>query len=236
MKKSLNFIFFAALGIFLACSSGKQSAMDAASGRFYGEKSGIITYKPIDMMGVKVTQVVYFDDYGYKEAREISTSGNMMSMEVNSKSMSVREGNIAYYFELENMQNGQNIVKKEAYKSVIPAQMMQEMDMMNLTDEFRKKHDYKEEGKESVLGYEGTKYSLTAEETGQPGRISGVHYKNIPLKLSIGNMQMIAEKIEFNVKIPAEKFKIPADYQIIEESDSTMTDESEPADTTYDPE
>lgn len=234
MKKFIVYIPVLALAILTACSNKK--AYDPASGRIYGEKSGIITFKTLDMMGVKVTQIVYFDDYGYKEAREVITSGSMMGMEVNSRSMSIREGNTAYYFDIENIQNGQNSVKKEAYKSLIPGDMMMQMDMAGLSDDFKKKHEYKEEGTETILGYKGLKYSLVAEEGGDGMRITGVHYKNIPLKISLANMDMVAEKIELNVKIPAEKFKIPEGYQIVDESDSSFMEEGEMGDTTKDSE
>jgi hypothetical protein len=53
-------------------------------------------------------------------------------------------------------------------------------------------------------------------------RITGVQFKNIPLKVSMGQMAMVADKIDLGVKIPAEKFKIPEGYTVKEQSQEQM--------------
>ncbi|MBK7029311.1 MAG: hypothetical protein IPH45_08890 [Bacteroidales bacterium] len=45
---------------------------------------------------------------------------------------------------------------------------------------------------------------------------TGVHYKNVPLKFAFGTVEMIADKVEFDVTVPADKFKVSVDFKVIE--------------------
>jgi len=57
---------------------------------------------------------------------------------------------------------------------------------------------------------------------------TGVHYKNIPLKFSMASIEMVAEVVDFNAKIPAEKFNVPEGYKIIEKEIPAELNESLP--------
>ncbi|MEI6062361.1 MAG: hypothetical protein WCR72_16785, partial [Bacteroidota bacterium] len=53
-------------------------------------------------------------------------------------------------------------------------------------------------------------------------RVIGVHYKNIPLKVSMGQMEIIAEKADFGATVPADKFKVPEGYTVTEQPTEQM--------------
>ena len=68
MKKIITIIAFILLGI------GAQAQEEI---RMYDVKSGIVTME-MDMMGRKVVQDIYFDDYGAKQAMIIEMRGQKM--------------------------------------------------------------------------------------------------------------------------------------------------------------
>jgi hypothetical protein len=222
MKKILNLVPVIGLTILMACNSGGIGSKGDSPDQPYGEKSGIVTYKPMDMMGVKVTQTLYFDDYGKKEMRETMVEGNMMGMEMRQHTVDIRDGNSIYHYELENVSGGQDRATKNAYKSSITPEMFEQMNISSLSEKLKTKLGYKDEGKETVAGVEGIKYSIAPDSANPANRITGVHFKNIPIKISMGQMEIIAEKIDFGASVPAEKFKVPQGYTILDQPAEQM--------------
>ncbi|HNX43667.1 MAG TPA: hypothetical protein PLJ84_07495 [Bacteroidales bacterium] len=218
MKRSIHYFAFLMIAIAMVMTSCNKGKKGGASGyEIFGEKSGIVQYKPFDMMGVKMTQTLYFDEYGAKEMRETVIEGNMMGTAMKQHSIDIRDGNISYHYELENSAGEGDMAKKEAYKMVLPAEVMEQMNISGFSDKIKTHLDYKEEGKETVAGVKGVKYSIAPDSLNPTNRMIGVHYKNVPLKIVMGQLEMVAEKVEFDVKIPAEKFKVPEGYTIIDE-------------------
>jgi len=222
MKKILILVQVIGLTFLMACNSGGIGSKGGSADQPYGEKSGIITYKPMDMMGVKVTQTLYFDDYGKQEMRETMVEGNMMGMDMRQHTIDIRDGNVVYHYELENVSGGQDRATKNAYKSTLSPEMFEQMNVASLSAELKTKLNYKDEGKETVAGTEGVKYSIAPDSANLENRITGVHFKNIPIKISMGQMEIIAEKIDFGAKIPAEKFKVPEGFTIMDQPSQEM--------------
>jgi len=222
MKKVFVLVQVIGLTILMSCKSGGPGSNGGSADQPYGEKSGIVTYKPMDMMGVKVTQTMYFDEYGKKETRETMVEGNMMGMEMRQHTVDIRDGNIIYHYELENFSGGQDRATKNAYKSTLTAEMFEQMNIEALSDKFKAKLDYKDEGKETVAGIEGVKYSIAPDSINRSNRITGVHYKNIPLKVTMGQMEIVADKADFKATVPAEKFKVPEGYTIMDQPTEQM--------------
>ncbi len=218
MKNPFILVQVIGLALLISFSSCKQgSNTGGKNGGPYGVKSGIITYKPMNMMGMSITQTIYFDDYGNREARELVTQGNMMGKEIKSHVIDIRDGLTNIHYELENIVDGQNVAKKEAYKQEIPIEMLEQQNFTNLSDEMKKKMKYKEEGTETVAGLKGTKYSMAPDSANPTVMATGVHYKNIPLKISMGGIEIIADKVDFDAKVPAEKFKVPEGYTVVDQ-------------------
>lgn len=222
MKKILILVQVIALTMLMACKSGGSGNKGGSADQPYGEESGIVTYKPMDMMGVKVTQTLYFDDYGKKEMRETMVEGNMMGMDMRQHTVEIRDGNTMYHYELENVSGGQDRATKNAYKTNLTPEMFEQMNVSTLSDKLKAKLGYKDEGKETVAGVEGTKYSIAPDSLNPQNRITGVHFKNIPIKVSMGQMEIVADKIDFGAKIPGEKFKVPEGYTIMDQPSGQM--------------
>lgn len=217
MKKILILVQVIGLTILMACNSGGSGNKGGSAEQPYGEKSGIVTYKPMDMMGVKVTQTLYFDDYGKKEMRETMVEGNMMGMDMRQHTVDIRDGNIMYHYELENVSGGQDRATKNAYKTDLTPEMFEQMNVGTLSEKLKVKLSFKDEGKETVAGIEGAKYSIAPDSLNPTNRITGVHFKNIPIKISMAQMEIIADKVELGAKIPAEKFKVPEGYTVMDQ-------------------
>lgn len=217
MKKILVLVQVIGLTFLMACNSGGLGSKGGSADQPYGEKSGIVTYKPMDMMGVKVTQTLYFDDYGKQEMRETMVEGNMMGMDMRQHTVDIRDGNVMYHYEIENMSGGQDRATKNAYKTNLTPEMFEQMNVGTLSEKLKTKLSFKAEGKETVAGIEGEKYSIAPDSLNPANRITGVHFKNIPIKISMGQMEIIADKVEFGAKIAAEKFKVPAGYTVMDQ-------------------
>jgi len=206
----------------MSCKSGGSGNKGGSADQPYGEKSGIVTYKPLEMMGVKVTQTLYFDDFGKKEMRETVVEGNMNGMEMRQHTIDMRDGNTMYHYELENKSGGQDRATKNVYKTILTAEMLEQMNVASLSAKLKAKLGYKEEGKETVAGLEGTKYSIAPDSTNPENRITGVQYKNIQIKISMGQMEIIADKVDLGANVPADKFKIPEGYTIMDQPTQQM--------------
>jgi|WetSurMetagenome_2_1015567.scaffolds.fasta_scaffold312495_1 hypothetical protein len=221
MKKIAILVQVIGLTMLMACNSG-GSGKGGSIDQPFGEKSGIVSYKPMDMMGVKVTQTMYFDDYGKKEMRETMVEGNMMGMDMRQHTVDIRDGNIMYHYELENMSGGKDRATKNVYKTNLTPEMFEQMNVGTLSEKLKKQLNYKDEGKETVAGLEGIKYSIAPDSANPGNRITGVHYKSIPIKITMGQMEIVAAKVDFDAKVPAEKFKIPEGYNIMDQPAQQM--------------
>jgi len=225
MKKALILSQVIGLTLLIACNSANNGGGPGKNGGPYGVKSGVVIYKPMNMMGMSISQTIYFDDYGNKETREVVTSGSMMGQTVQSHAFDIREGLTTIHYELENIKNGQNVATKEAYRQQIPKELLEQQFFSSLSDELKSKLKYKEEGTESVAGLTGTKYTMAPDST-NPGMVAnGVHYKNILLKLEMGGISVIADKVDLDSKVPSDKFKVPAGYKIIDKEKNAMPGE-----------
>jgi hypothetical protein len=181
----------------------------------------------MNMMGMSISQTIYFDDYGNKETREIVTQGNMMGQTVQTHAFDIREGLTNIHYELENIKNGQNTATKEAYKQQIPKELLEQQYFSSLSAELRAKMKYKEEGTETVAGLTGVKYTMAPDSSNPQMIATGVHYKNILLKLEMGGISVVADKVELDAKIPGDKFKVPAGYTIVDKKMAPDQESSE---------
>lgn len=222
MKRILILVQVIGLTALMAFNTGCSDKKGKSIDQPYGEKSGIITFKPMEMMGVRVNQTMYFDDYGKKEVRELIVEGDMMGTQMRQHTIDIRDGNTMYHYEIENIAGGENKASKNAYKSAFTPEMAEQMNMTNLSEAMKAKLQFKEIGKETVAGLEGIKYTICPDSTNPQNVVTGVHYKNIPLKVSMGPMVMEVEKVDLKSKVPAEKFKVPAGYTVIDKPEDQM--------------
>ena len=172
-----------------------------AQEKLYTVKSGIVTME-MDMMGQKIVQEVYFDDYGAKQAT-LSDFGGMKSRNI--------------------VVDGETVMVNDDEKTAMKMPMMgqrETVNFSNLDEKTIKKYKVKELGTETVAGKECKKYDVTLFMMGQPQKQTVWVYKGITLKSSsksdFGDMNQTATKIQENVEIPASMFTLPAGVKVEE--------------------
>lgn len=172
-----------------------------AQEKLYTVKSGIVTME-MDMMGQKIVQEVYFDDYGAKQAT-LSDFGGMKSRNI--------------------IVDGETVMVNDDEKTAMKMPMMgqrETVNFSNLDEKAIKKYKVKELGTETVAGKECKKYEVTLFMMGQPQKQTVWVYKGITLKSSsksdFGDMTQTATKIQEDVEIPASMFTLPAGVKVEE--------------------
>ena len=201
MKRILMIAALCLMGI-CAMAQGKQGKKaKEAPVPMYEVKSGIVTME-MEMMGRKIVQEIYFDDYGLKQAMKLEFQGRKIrAVEV----------------------DGENVMIDDESKTAtkMPAMGMGTDEKINFLDKSVKnikKNKIKELGTEMVAGKECTKYSVAIFMMGQVVKQYVWVYKGITLKTAIstdfGEMGMTATSIVEDVDIPAETFEVPEGIEI----------------------
>ena len=182
----------------------------AAQEKIYSVKSGKVTME-MDMMGQKIIQQIYFDDYGVKQATVMDMMGQKMrSIEV----------------------DGKNVMVDDAAKTAISMPGMgpqmggnNKINFLNLDEKTIKKNKIKEEGQEEVAGKMCTKYSYRMLMMGQGVNVHAWVYKGITLKTAIrtdfGEMVTKATKVEEDIQIDPALFVLPEGVEV-QEMDMSM--------------
>jgi hypothetical protein len=213
MKTNLFLTIITILLVIFSCKSkpgadtGKEStsaiqgtenqATETYAFHKYGIKSGIITFE-INMMGMKEKQVLYFDDYGLKEAEETYQGEKV-------KSINLCDGKEMYNLHPDQKtaySNGscaRGVAYRFAWDEISKEdQNTKAKKLANMTIAGKDCESYSYDLGSSVAVYAG--------------------WQNIDLYLKtttqVGDVVQQAIKIEENVDIPASKFQVPSDYQI----------------------
>jgi len=162
----------------------------------YGIKSGILTQK--SEMG---ETTICFDNYGALEAQKMKMNfmGNEMEMTI------LRKDGKTYMI---------NHTEKQVQEMPAGGGMGgADINFLALTDAVKSANKIKEIGKETVLGKECTKYSMTQSQMGMDMAQTVWVWQGIVLKtLTDGGQFQFgneAVKLEENVEIPASTFEIP---------------------------
>ncbi len=180
----------------------KESNVPAGSK--YQLKSGIVIMTS-EVMGIKNTVTMYFDEYGKKESQ--ITSGEFMG--IKTENMNLTKDGYIYTIDL---------IKKTGTKMKVFGNNPQNLDFSALTEDIMKEMNLKKEGTETFLGKTCDKYSMNYEKMKMKGYY--LVWQNIAVKtdMEISGMKMKLEatKIEENVSVPADKFEVPTDVKIQE--------------------
>lgn len=174
----------------------------AAQEQFYTVRSGIVTME-MEMMGQKVTQMIYFDDYGAKQATLMEMRGRKVrSLEVDGKNMMIDDQ------------------EKTAMSMPSMGPQMKKINFSNLDEKTIRKNKIKELGEEEVAGKTCTRYSYKMLMMGNVITTYVWVYKGVILKTSVktdfGEIGMTATKIEEDVEIDPALFTISDDITIQE--------------------
>lgn len=178
----------------------------AAQEKIYSVKSGIVTME-MDMMGQKVVQQMYFDDYGAKQATVMEMRGQKM------RGIQV---------------DGKNVMIDDAAKTAMSMPGMgpqmgggnNKINFLNLDEKTIKKNKIKEEGQEEVAGVMCTKYSYRMLMMGQGVNVNAWVYKGITLKTAVktdfGEMITMATKVEEDINVDPALFVLPEGVEVQE--------------------
>ena len=174
----------------------------------YEVKSGIVTME-MDMMGRKVVQEIYFDDYGAKQATIMEFQGKKMrAIDVKGENVMIDDEN------------------KTATKMPAMGMTNEKINFLDKSEKNIKKNKIKEIGTEVVAGKECTKYSVAVFMMGQVLKQTVWVYKGITLKSSIstdfGEMVQVATNLVEDVEIPAETFVLPEGIKVQQMSQPPM--------------
>lgn len=171
-----------------------------AQEKLYEVKSGIVTME-MDMMGRKVVQELYFDDYGAKQATIMEFQGKKM------RALEVKGENVMIDDE-----------QKTAMKMPGMGMPTEKINFLDKSEKNIKKNKIKELGTEVVAGKQCTKYSVAVFMMGQVLKQTVWVYKGVTLKTSIntdfGEMGQVATNFVEDVEIPAETFVMPEGIKV----------------------
>lgn len=191
MKKIITIIAFVLLGI------GAQAQEEI---RMYDVKSGIVTME-MDMMGRKVVQDIYFDDYGAKQAMVVEMRGQKMrGIEVDGEMVMI------------------NDAENTAVKMPSMGMTNEKINFLDQSPKNIRRNKIKEIGKETLLDRECTVYTVAVFMMGNVVKQTVWAYKGITLKSSIttdwGEMVQVATNLVEDVEIPEKTFTVPEGIEV----------------------
>lgn len=191
MKKIITIIVFVLLGI------GAQAQEEI---RMYDVKSGIVTME-MDMMGRKVVQDIYFDDYGAKQAMIVEMRGQKMrGIEVDGEMVMI------------------NDAENTAVKMPSMGMTNEKINFLDQSPKNIRRNKIKEIGKETLLDRECTIYTVAVFMMGNVVKQTVWVYKGITLKSSIttdwGEMVQVATSLVEDVEIPEKTFTVPEGIEV----------------------
>ena len=171
-----------------------------AQEKLYEVKSGKVTME-MDMMGQKIVQELYFDDYGAKQATVINMQGQKMrSIQKDGSSIMINDADKTA-MRMPAMGMGQNTINFSA-----------------LDEKTIKKNRIEEAGEEVIAGKTCKKYKYKVMMMGQAVNATAWVYKGITLKSSMntdfGEMGQTATKIEEDITIEPSMFTIPEGVKV----------------------
>jgi hypothetical protein len=219
MKKNIIYLGFALAIIFASCNPSKNNDEKLAekpsseevksventkkSQGKYGIKSGIVEYKS-NALGMDQTIIITFDDFGNKEVTDTYTE--VMGIKDHARTI-IKEG---YAYNL-------NMAEKRYTKVKMMGNSNENMDFLNMGEDMVKKMNFKQLGKEKIIGKECDKHSIDYKEMSMKGTYW--IWNGIALKSDITTMGMKvlmeAVKIDENPSIDASKFEVPKEFKEI---------------------
>ena len=104
MRRLISYVILLLISVGLACSKSQETdvSLDDSGMKRYEVESGIIHYTTShETIGMKGTEVVYFDNWGMREGTFRKTETSMMGMKQKSNTMNLWDGEWNYSVDLE---------------------------------------------------------------------------------------------------------------------------------------
>ena len=200
----------------LSCGGKSTNSGTSSSNNETADYNSIVvTYQnTVDMMGVKTTtnETIWSDEKNNRKATFTSTETNFMGQNTKEESLSIENGDWGYNINLNDKTGTKsNIKEMKSMATAMAAGLAMSGDLKDIKSlkDFVESNGGKMLPNETILGKECTVYELMGTKQWL--------YKGMVLKAMMGDKVMMnAVKVEENVKIPAEKFEVPAGITITE--------------------
>lgn len=183
--------------------------------RYPKVKSGIIKYNVTGMN--EGTEVVYFDNWGEREARYSNTSINMMGVIRKNNTLTIMTDNGKWIYNIDLDKKTGTKMKNPTFDKLAGKS---EKELEDLTEKMLGKMGAKKTGTEKVAGKTCDVWESQSVKT------KTCIWNDITLKSEAGigkmSMNLVATEVKEGVSIPDEKFQIPSDVKIQELDMSTV--------------
>ncbi len=178
--------------------------LDPTASHRYGIRSAIIK-KETRAAGNTMTNTLYIDDYGTREATELTMK--MGETEKHLRIIAEDGGRTNVTLDLD---------EKKAFRTPAPEQPR---NYLHLTPEDIERFKIKEDGEGTVAGRPCKKYSMELKQSGVTLQTTLWIWEGITLKYEAryqGNLMVTDEATEIHedATVPAEKFAIPAEVKV----------------------
>ncbi len=194
------------LASLLLLGTGTLSAqLDPLAGKRYGIKSAIIKKEARGMGNSSMTNTLYFDDYGEREATEMTLK--MGEAEKHIRVIAEDGGRTNVTLDLD---------EKKAARTPTPDQPR---NFRNLSQADIDRFKIRETGEETIAGRPCKKYDMELTITGVTVQIRLWIWEGIALKTETSHNGRVmltdeAVEVEENVLVPDDKFDLPADTEV----------------------
>jgi hypothetical protein len=172
----------------------------------YKLQSGIVT-SSMEMASLKQTgtTVLYFDNYGNREALETISEMKMGGEPI--KMHQIRFNKDGYVYDLD-------LVRKTGIRHK-GGSVVGSTNMADVSERMIKEYNIKKEGTTTIAGKECEVISMDDQKTmkGHVATWNGITMKS-EVEVSGMPMKSVVTKIEENAKIPDDKFAVPADVKV----------------------
>ncbi len=213
MKKFFYLLIAAGFLMVFACSNttkektednkeNTEETSDVIDGKFKS-KSGIIVYET-EVMGMKTTTSLYYDDYGNKICYEVKSPMGVMT--------TIQKDDKTYVLDMKNKTctTFDDETEDENDNSFL------DYDFDNIESDDMKSLGLKKEANQKFLNKDCQVFSMTKEGA----KIKFWVNNNLMLKMETEAMgmkiSMAAVKVDENADIPASKFEVPKDFKTVD--------------------
>ena len=187
------------LGLLLLCVQGKGLALQA---RKYDIKSGIISFETITKAGpviIAKKHIVYFDDYGKKECREDFDGDTLKE---------------SYFSDGKNLYKVMH-AERTAYRTGKAARGTEmRYDWNEVPEHHKREGDAKKLANMIIAGKNCESFQQSVG--GTTTKFAGWNHICLFTEQNSAGMNSVSKavKIEGNVSVPGEKFKVPDGYRV----------------------
>ena len=196
----------------LSCGGKSTNSGTSSSNNETADYNSIVVnyQNTVDMMGVKTTtnETIWSDEKNNRKATLTSTETNFKGQNTKEKSLSIENRDWGYNINLNEKTGTKSNIKEMKSMAAGLAMSGDLKDIKSLKD-FVEKSGGKMLPNETILGKECTVYEVMGSKQWL--------YKGMVLKATMGDkVIMNAVKVEEDVNIPDDKFKIPEGITITE--------------------